>query len=367
MLILNLPAPEVIEVFDFESIKQRKLQRVISLMKAKGLEYIPSESDDLMTMIEADAYEDMLRATRINNAVKGQLLVFAKKYDLDHLGITRYGVQRLEGARPYASFTFSLSTALSEDITLSKDLQFGDNKGNIALLFENITIVSGELSGVGTVVLQDYVESSELKTENILTPLPYLMTAKQDENFHAGADAEDDERYRERIWLSRERKSTAGSDMTYEFYTKSADARIEDVKIIHDTAGVVKIYLLSNEGEADAVMVERVEAALNKKEIRPLTDNLQITSATIIEKVITVDIVLYDMTYEVEVRELIKKRFAENTMVFSKSLSMAKLYGFVESDQVKDATFTTPTDSINIAENEVIKITDLTLNISGVA
>ncbi len=363
MQLLDLPAPNVIEVFDFETIKARKLARVIELMKTKGIEYVPSESDDLMTMIETDAYEEILLRTRLNNMAKSQLLAFAKSADLDHLGTTRYGVLRLEGSKPYAAFTFSLSVALTYDVTLRAGLQLTDTKGAFALLLADVTIAAGELSSTGIVELQSFTEASALKTETIVTPLPYVATATQDETFHEGADVEDDERYRERVWLSREHKSTAGSDLTYKYFSKTADARVADVKIIDDTVGTVKVYLLSNIDPytADQVMIDRVNAALNKEEVRPLTDSVQVNSATIINGSIVADIVLYDMTYETNVRELIQSRIDANTMIFGKSLSIAKQYGLLESEQVKDVTITNPA-AINASAHEVIRITTLTLN-----
>jgi phage-related baseplate assembly protein len=365
MQLLDLPAPEVIEVFDFDGIKNRILTRVIDLAKAKGIEYIPSESDDIMTVIEAFSYEDMLLRTRINNAVKSGLLAFAKGSDLDHLGASRYGVLRLKGAKPYAGFTFTLSTPLAYDVTIPAGLVLSDTKGATALLLDDVVIVAESLSVDGSVELQQFVEQSSVKTETIVTPLPYVLTPKQNENFHDGANVEDDERYRERIWLSRERKSTAGSAQMYEYFAKSADVRIVDVAIVNDVAGVVKIYLLSVDGAADSVMIERVDAALNKESVRPLTDKVEVYSATIIEVAITADIVLYDMTYEQNVRALIEEKIAQNTRIFGRDLSIAKIYGLLESEMVKDITLKAPTATIVCEANEIVDVTTLTLNFNG--
>ena len=367
MQLLDLPAPGVIESLDFETIKQRKLERVIAIAKSKGIEYVPSASDDLMTMIEADAYEELLLRTRINNAAKSGLLAFAKGSDLDHIGATRFGVTRLDGAKPYASFTFSLSSALSYDVTLGAGLELGDGKGARALLLDDVVIAAGSTSASGTVELQEFVESSNIKTEIIITPLPFVASATQNENFHDGANVEDDERFRERIWLSRERKSTAGSKLMYEYFTKSADARIVSISIVDDTPGVVKIYILSVDGAADQVMIDRVNAALNKESVRPITDDVQVSSATIIDATISADIVLYDLTYEQNVRELIQSRIDANTMIFGKELTLTKIYGLLESEMVKDITLTAPTATIACAANEVIRISTLTLNFTGAA
>ncbi len=365
MQLLDLPAPEVVEVFDFESIKARKLARVIEIAKSKGIEYVPSTSDDLMTMIEADSYEEQLLRARINNAVKAGLLAYAKGSDLDNLGATRYGVLRLEGAKPYANFTFELSVALAYDVTLKKGLELSDTKDAMGILLDDVVIAAGTTSGVGVVELQEFVESSTLKTETIVTPLPFVATASQDENYHDGANEEDDERYRERIWLSRERKSTAGSKLMYEYFTKSADVRIVDIAIIDDVQGVVKVYLLSSDGAADQVMVERVNAVLSSQSVRPLTDSVQVSSATVIDATIAADIVLYNMTYEQNVRDLIQSRIDANTLIFGKELTLPKIYGLLESEMVKDITLSAPTATIACQANEVIRVSTLTLNFSG--
>ncbi len=367
MQLLDLPAPEVLELFSFETIKARKLARVIEIMKAKDIAYVPSESDDLMTMIEADAYDEMLMRTRINNAVKSQLLAFAKKADLDHLGTSRYGVPRLKGSRPYALFSFALSAARTTSTTLLNGLKLGDGKAAIALLLADVVIPAGSLSATGMVELQEFTESSVLKTESILTPLPYVASTTQSEAFHSGADAEDDDKYRERIWLSREMKSTAGSMLTYKYFAKTADARISEVELIDDEAGVVKVYLLSNTGAADQVMIDRVNAVLSKEEIRPLTDDVQVSSATIVDVILTAEIVLYDLTYEAGVRALIEAAVAENTMIFGRSLSLSKIYGLLESEQVKDVILTAPVDPVTLLKNEVINISALNLTFTGAA
>jgi len=364
MQLLDLSAPEVIEEFDFEKIKQRKLDTFIALAKAKGIEYVPNVSDDVITMIEVDAYEEMLLRTRINNAIRASLLAFAKGSDLDHIGATHYGVVRLEGSKPYASFTFTLSTTLDHDIKLPKNMQLSDGKGAVALLLKDVYIKAGESIGIGVCELQEYVESSTIRTEIITTPLAFVVSAKQDGIFENGADVEDDERFRERIWLSRESKSTAGSVLAYKYYATTADIRVKDVQVLMNTPGVVELYILSKDGTVDSVMIDRVKEALNSESVRPFTDNVVVNSATIIKATIEANIVLYDMSYEQNVRELIETRIAENTRIFGKELTLAKIYGILESEMVKDITLIEPTQTIACAENEVIDITTLTLNFS---
>lgn len=358
MQLLDLPAPKVIEEIDFEKIKQRKLDRVLSLMKQKDIEYVPSESDDLMTAIEADAYEEMLLRARINNTVKAQLLAYATGSDLDHIGATRYGVVRLEGAKPYADFTFTISQANGSDIVLERGLMLGSDTGERAYLANDAVIEAGATTVNAKVEFDAFVQSSDIKCETILTPLPWVVEATQNETFHSGADIEDDERFRERIWLSRERKSTAGSEYMYKYYAKSADVRVDDVQVVHESAGIVGVYLLGPrpDGVADGLMIDRVESALDAKDIRPLTDSVQVQSANIIDVTISATITLYDLTYQEQVKAQIEKRIDENTFVFGKDLSLAKIYGILESEQVKDVNLSSPAASVACDQSSVVSV-----------
>ena len=357
MKITDLPPPEVIEEIGFEAIVARKIDRFKEIAASKGIEYIPSPSDDIVTALEVLAYEEMLLRERINNAVKSGLLAFAKGSDLDHIGVTRFGVTRLAGAKPYANFTFTLSSAFGYDITLPKGLILGNDKNDRAFLLDDVVIAAGSLSSDGTAELDAFVETSDAKTEMILTPLPYLVEAQQNTAFEGGENPEDDERFRERIWLSRERKSTAGSRMMYRYYALSADSRVQDVAIIEDTAGVVKIYLLGDNGAADSVMIDRVSAELDKEEVRPLTDKVEVYSATVTDVTIDAQLVLYDLSLQNDVQSLVEERFAKNTMIFGKELSLAKIYGLLESESVADVVLNAPTASIPCADNEVLRAT----------
>ena len=357
MLLLDLPKPTVIEELDYEAIVNRKVERVKAVLAERGIEWQPSESDDLMTMIEADAYDEMLLRARINYAAEQQLLAFATGSNLDHIAATRYGEVRLEGAKPYAAFEFSLSSALETDVTLHEGLLLGDGKGAFAKLTKSVVIAAGSMSAQGMAELQEYARESDISTEKILTPLPYVVAATQLEPFANGADPEDDERFRERVWLGREKKTTAGSRLQYIYYAKSADVRVKDVQIIDDTAGVVKVYLLSDTGTADTVMIERVTAALNEEKIRPLTDSVLVYSAFIVDVTVDAVVKLYDLGLQAQVDEQIRGAFAANSMIFGKSLSIAKIYDLLGGDQVADVTLNAPTASVVLQPYQVARVT----------
>lgn len=92
----KLPAPEVIERKDFETILAEIKAWLIA--RGPGLEPILSlESEPIAKVLEAWAYREMLLRAEFDNAGRGNMLAFATGAQLDHLaafyGVTRQIVQ----------------------------------------------------------------------------------------------------------------------------------------------------------------------------------------------------------------------------------------------------------------------------------
>jgi len=352
----DLTPPTIIKELDYEAIVERKLNRVKEILKAKGIEYIESEADDLMTLIEADAYEEILLVADTNERIRQQFLAFATGSNLDHIGITRFGVERLSGIKPKASVKFSLSQAQDYDVVLPANLMLGNGK-DISYLVEDVVIKAGSLEGEGIIELNEEIEFKDVKTEMILTPIAWVVTAKQLTPFAGGANPEDDERYRERIWLSRERRTTAGSRLMYEFYAKSADVRVKEVNIENGGAGAVKVCY-----HADEDITDVVENYLNGDEIRPLTDRVEVEKAVVKEILIEATLIARDLSL-VDL-EAVKKKFEVYEEKFNIFLSVPKIYDLLTDENIVDVDLKTPLSSIKTEFNEVLKF-DFNLGVSS--
>ena len=96
---------------------------------------------------------------------------------------------------------------------------------------------------------------------------------------------EDDDEYRARIQLSFEGYTTAGSEGSYVYHALSADGDVLDASATSPTPGVVDVYVLSRtaDGAAPTDLVAKVNAALNAEDVRPMTDNVSVQSAEIVD------------------------------------------------------------------------------------
>lgn len=104
-------------------------------------------------------------------------------------------------------------------------------------------------------------------------------------------EANDD--YRRRIQLSLEGFSTAGPEGAYIFHALSADGQVLDASATSPAPGDVVVTVLSRTGDgtADQALLDTVDATLSAEDVRPLTDNVTVQSATIVNY--TVDATLY--------------------------------------------------------------------------
>lgn len=94
---------------------------------------------------------------------------------------------------------------------------------------------------------------------------------------------EDDEHLRTRTQLAFEGFSTAGPEGAYVFHALSASALVKDVSVYSESPGIVDVRLLSKEGNGNAAdLVDTVSAALNHDKIRPITDQIRVSSAEIV-------------------------------------------------------------------------------------
>lgn len=88
----RLEPPAIIEPLDFEAIRSE----LIADLQARDDGYATIvESDPAVKVLEVAAYRLMSERARINDAARQLLTAFATGSDLDHIGVTYYGTDRL--------------------------------------------------------------------------------------------------------------------------------------------------------------------------------------------------------------------------------------------------------------------------------
>jgi phage-related baseplate assembly protein len=348
--ISSLPVPSVLQTLSYEDVLQNNIANLQTLLP----DWQPIESDDYMLLLEAFAYRELYLRAEFNTLAKAFFLSTTSGSDLDNYGVF-YGVERLQGSKPYADYTFTLSATQTQDVVIPKGLVLTDVTNTYtAEVLQNITIPAGTLSGIGDVELQLNISASTIKTEVITTPLPFVVTASANADFANGKDDENDESYLNRILISYANTSTAGSEESYKSYTFGADSRIEDVAVENGGAGIVNVYYYSP--QADDLMQQRIVEALNATDVRPLTDTVNVEKATEVSYSITAELKILPNQETATVYANAVDNLNSSLASLKKmgdEITLSEINEFLMVDGVKEVIISSPTDNIAINPNEI--------------
>lgn len=221
-------------------------------------------------------------------------------------------------------------------------------------------------------VMLAYAEKSDLDQigANVNLPRNVLIPADPTTTPPTPAVMESDESFRARIQLVNESYTTAGSEGSYVFHALSADAKVKDVQPVSPTEGVVVVYVLSRDGNgtADTALLEKVDAALNKEQIRPLTDWPTVQSASIIEYTVTAELVLYpgpDSNVILQAAKDELQKYVDDMHRVGFDVTISGIYQALHRPGVQTVNLTTPASTIVVSDGQAAYCTAINVTIAG--
>jgi phage-related baseplate assembly protein len=268
-------------------------------------------ADPERLLINLQTYASALLAIAINETAKQNLLAFAKGQYLDALA-QFYGVQRLPARKAQTILRFSLVEPLNFDVVIPAGTRASAGGDLYFATLQEVKIPAGSL------YVDVPAECNEPGTKgngfspgqikDLIDPLPYIDSVSNITMSMYGADEEDDERFRERIRLSIERFTNAGSKQAYIYHTLSAHQDIEDVEVYSPAPGQVKVIFTVKGGNIpDASMLSLVRDYLSSERVRPLTDQVLVSAPEIVQYDI-------DLTFYVNKKDAPKLSFIQSAV-----------------------------------------------------
>lgn len=231
----------------------------------------------------------------INNSAKQTLLRYAYGDNLTALCKDWYGVDRLPAQAANVTLRFTLSAVQATDITIPQ----GTRATPDGILFfqtrEDLAIAAGNTYGdvIAEAILSDEDGAPEPEDFNgftagqikiLVDPVAFVESVVNTDNSASGANIESDEDLRSRAQIAPESYSVAGPAGAYEYWARTADSTISDVKASSPSAGVVRVVVLQEDGQIPgAELLQKVTDILSADDIRPLTDNVEVVAATPVE------------------------------------------------------------------------------------
>jgi baseplate J-like protein len=221
-------------------------------------------------------------------------------------------------------------------------------------------------------VMLAYATGSDLDQLGALFGVTRLILQAEDlkSNPPTTAKYEDDERFRTRIQMSLEGLTTAGSRASYEFHALSTSAKIKDVDVTSQTAGTVKVAILSTEGQgtADGDLIKAVKEQLNDEHIRPLTDTVLVESAVILTYEIQATITLYPSVLESVVMGNVNQAitsYVNKKHSLGIDITRSGIYAALHQEGVQNVKLTKPMDDLIVQPHQAAYCTQIQVNLGG--
>lgn len=181
---------------------------------------------------------------------------------------------------------------------------------------------------------------------------------------------ESDNDFRARIQLSPEGYTTAGSEGSYVFHGLGADADVKDIQAVSPLPGQVTVYVLSRSGTgaASPELLDAVTASLNAERVRPMTDQVTVLSASIVNYTITAELVLYPGPAPEVVRQAAEDAvtaYAEAQRRIGYDVTLSGLYAALHQPGVQRVNLTAPAANLTIADGQASHCTAISVTVAG--
>lgn len=282
----SYPDISFIEDMTLENLQEQMIKDFTEKYKEEtGKEIILASADPSRLIMYAAALQIYQGMQYIDNAGKQSLLKYSYSGFLENLGALK-GIKRNQGNSSVTIERFTVSELQRNAITIPMGTRVtaGDN------IFFFTTTDAEILPGENYVDIQVQCTESGTHTNgyevgkiNVLVDqIAYIGSVANIKKTEGGSEEETDEQLADRIYLAPSGYSTAGPDDAYEYWVKTCNPAITDVKVRNPSDGVVEIRFIMQDGmiPEDSVL-QKVEEYLRDGKIRPLTDKVEVKAPII--------------------------------------------------------------------------------------
>lgn len=246
-----------------------------------------------VSLAQADPYRLIMYACTVqiyqgmqyaDYAGKMGLLKYSRGNFLDNLAPLR-GVKRIESTAASTVLQFSIGAPIKSvvaipagtRVTNGNDIYFATDEYAEIPVGETFVTVPATCTTTGA--SGNGFSAGEFNV--LVNTLPYITSVMNTVTTYGGADTEDDESLKDRIFNAPSSYSNAGSAGAYEYHTKTVDPTISNVVVISPSPGEVEVYFVCDGGKLpEDALISEVAAYLMDNNVRPLTDKVTVQAPT---------------------------------------------------------------------------------------
>lgn len=241
-----------------------------------GVTVHPASPEQLFIRWMADAF--VMERVLTNYAANQNIPSRAVGDNLDALAELVYMKQRPKAKAAATTMRFTISEPQEFAVLIPKGTRVTDGRKTLVWeTLEDVFVNAGEAYADVKVQCQTagkkgngYVKG---QINSIIDPFAYFLRCENLTESDRGADAATDEEFYELMRLSMDAYSCAGGRGSYIYFAKKDNPEIGDVAAVSPTPGVVKLYVLMQDGTPATEEVKReVLEKCSADDVRPLTD-----------------------------------------------------------------------------------------------
>lgn len=285
--ILNLPDVSFIDDMQLEDVQMQMVRDYQDRYKAiTGKDVVLDRADPMSLILYALSIQVYQALLYVDKTGKQDLLKYSYGAYLDNLAAMK-GIAREQAKPSRAMIRFTLSGIRPSTVEIPEGTRV--TNGEVYFQTEShAEIPSGESSvDVAAECMTSGVAGNNLEVGEInilVDPVPYVAKVANTEPTTGGADIEDDDTLKDRIYIAPSKYSVAGPEESYRYWVKTYNSNISDVLIYSDDPVDVVIEFIMNDGELPSEsMLLGVQKFLSDEQIRPLTDRVTVKAPETVE------------------------------------------------------------------------------------
>lgn len=285
--ILNLPDVSFIDDMQLEDVQMQMVRDYQDRYKAiTGKDVVLDRADPMSLILYALSIQVYQALLYVDKTGKQDLLKYSYGAYLDNLAAMK-GIAREQAKPSRAMIRFALSGIRPSTVEIPEGTRV--TNGEVYFQTEShAEIPSGESSvDVAAECMTSGVVGNNLEVGEInilVDPVPYVAKVANTEPTTGGADIEDDDTLKDRIYIAPSKYSVAGPEESYRYWVKTYNSNISDVLIYSDDPVDVVIEFIMNDGELPSEsMLLGVQKFLSDEQIRPLTDRVTVKAPETVE------------------------------------------------------------------------------------
>lgn len=363
---------------------QKDIDSILSDMINGYQQAYYAQTGEQITLYPGDKIRIFLYSQALREFQLRQLIDFSAKQNLlkystgDYL-INLGAFQDVEkNEETYATVTeqFNLSASQADIQTIHKGTRLSpSNNGIFFETIEAIEVPAGSLSITATIqcttagtVGNDFTPG---QINILVDPLPWIASVSNIDTSQGGADIESEDNYRERIHEAPEGFSVAGPRGAYEYFAKSYNQSISDVKVSSPSPGTVDVRVLLESGEIPTTtFLQGLWEYLSDKKRRPLTDNVNVNAPTIVNYDITfIYYILSDnsavaSTIQANVNQAVQDYIAWQKSKIGRDINPSELISRIIKAGAKRVALTNPV-YVALTDTQIAFSANVTVNYGG--